>query len=80
MPLFSETYCLKLCYWWLFPAPSRTDFLAPFRLENKKEAVVFAALTVLIITVANITVLEIVFRDIGLLLASSSFWGLASKK
>lgn len=35
-----------------------------------KEAAMFATLTLLAITAANITVLEIVFRDIGLLLAA----------
>ena len=45
-----------------------------------KEAAVFAALTLLIITAANITVLEIVFRDIGLLLAAVALGVLHLKK
>ena len=45
-----------------------------------KEAAVFATLTLLAITAVNITVLEIVFRDIGLLLAAVALGVLNHKK
>ena len=45
-----------------------------------KEAAILSALTLLTIIVANITVLEIVFRDVGLLLAAVALGVLQYKK
>lgn len=45
-----------------------------------KEAAVLAAATLLAITIANITALEIVFRDVGLLLAAVALGVLHYKK
>ena len=45
-----------------------------------KEAAVFTTLTLLVIIAANITVLEIVFRDVGLLLAAIALGVLQYKK
>ena len=45
-----------------------------------KEAAIFSALTLLTIIVANITALEIVFRDVGLLLAAVALGVLQYRK
>ena len=45
-----------------------------------KEAALFASATMVAITVANITLLDIVFRDVGLLLAALALYSLHLKK